>query len=87
MGRKKRKKSLALYQSKKKRKQRHFLMKSKNTDDISTEEFSNHSEHNTHFERNEIVPSTSNNDLDEIFILLDRFSDLLKSFVESIETE
>ena len=33
---------------------------------------------------NEIVPSTSNNDLDEI---LDRFSDLLKSIVESIETE
>ena len=33
---------------------------------------------------NEIVPSTSNNDLDEI---LDRFSDLSKSIVESIETE
>ena len=48
MGRKKRKKSLALYQSKKKRRWRYFLTKLKNTDDISTEEYSNHSEDDTH---------------------------------------
>ena len=84
MGRKKKIKFLALFQSKKKRRRRNLLRKYQNTDDISTEEYSNHSEEEITVKSNDIISSTSNNDLDEI---LEWFNDLSKSMIESIATE
>ena len=83
MGRKWKKKGLGLYQSKKKkRRRRHFLTKGKNTDDISTEEYSDNLE-STILVENEPIVYESKNDLHEV---LGRFTDLSTSILESIDT-